>query len=136
MVTGVTGHAEAIQLEFDPTIIPYGTLLDIFFATHDPTTLNRQGWDVGAMYRSAIFYHNEKQKDEAEKKIKELNKSGRYKNPIVTEVTPFTFFYKAEEYHQNFYESGNRPDYCTYVIDPKIQKLLKEFSDDVKEEYK
>lgn len=133
--TGTTGHAESIQIEFDPSLISFEKLLDIFWATHNPTTLNQQGYDKGTEYRSAIFYHNEKQKEIALKSKREIEKAGIYKDPIVTEIVPFTNFYPAEEYHKNFYESGNRPDYCYFVIDPKIQKLLKEFKKDVKEEY-
>jgi len=132
---GTTGHAESIQIKFDPKIISYETILDIFFATHDPTTLNQQGYDVGKEYRSAIFYHTDEQKKIAEEKIKELDKSGKYDSPIVTEVTPYTNFYSAGPEHKNFYESGKRPDYCRVIIDPKIQKLLKKFSKEVKKEY-
>ncbi|HXS15394.1 MAG TPA: peptide-methionine (S)-S-oxide reductase MsrA [Candidatus Saccharimonadales bacterium] len=133
--TGATGHAEAIQITFDPKVIPYERLLDVFWHMHNPTTLNQQGNDKGAEYRSAIFYHDNQQKNIAEKSKDALEKIGIYKGPIVTEITPFTTFYPAEAYHKNFYESGNRPDYCTFVIDPKIQKLLKEYGNDVKEEY-
>jgi peptide-methionine (S)-S-oxide reductase len=134
--TGVTGHAEAIQIEFDPTQISFDKLLDVFWHTHNPTTLNQQGYDKGTQYRSAIFYHDETQRAIAEKSKEAFGKSGVYKDPIVTEITAFTNFYPAESYHKDFYESGNRPDYCTFVIDPKLQKLLKEFGNDVKEEYK
>lgn len=134
--SGATGHAEAIQIEFDPAILPYEKLLDIFFHTHNPTTLNQQGYDRGTEYRSAIFYHDEEQKHIVEKVKKELEDSHTFPDPIITEITPFTKFYPAEAYHKNFYESGNRPDYCTFVIDPKLQKLLKEYGNDVKDEYK
>lgn len=133
---GNTGHAESIQIEFDPSQIPFEKILDVFWHTHNPTTLNQQGNDMGTEYRSAIFYHDEKQKEIAEAKKEEIEKEHVYNDPIVTEITPFTSFYPADEYHRNFYESGNRPDYCAYVIDPKIQKLLKEYGSDVKEEYK
>jgi len=133
---GTTGHAESVQITFDPTIISYDKILDIFFATHDPTTLNQQGYDIGDEYRSAIFYHNDEQKKIAENKIVELDKSGTYNDPIVTEVVPYINFYSAGPQHQNFYESGKRPDYCRIIIDPKIQKLMKHFTADVKEEYK
>lgn len=136
VASGATGHAECIQIQFDPAVLSYETVLDIFFATHDPTTLNQQGYDSGTEYRSAIFYHTDKQKRIAEEKIKTLAQAGKYKSPIVTEVTPYSGFYAAEEHHQNFYESGNRPDYCRVIIDPKIQKLLREFSNEVKDEYK
>lgn len=131
-----TGAAEALQVEFDSSIVSFETLLKVFFATHDPTTLNRDGANVGDDYRSAIFYHSDVQKKTAEQVKKELDKSGSYEDPIVTQITPFTNFYKAEDHHQNFYESGNRPDYCMFIIDPKIQKLLTKFGDKVKEEYK
>lgn len=131
-----TGHAEAIQIEFDPTILPFEKLLEVFWHTHNPTTLNQQGNDMGTSYRSAIFYHDEKQKEIAEKSKAAFANSGAYKDPIVTEITKFTNFYPAESYHKDFYESGNRPDYCRFVIDPKLQKLLKEFGNDVKDEYK
>lgn len=134
--SGITGHAEGIQIEFDPSVLPYEKLLDIFFHTHNPTTLNQQGNDTGTQYRSAIFYHDEEQKRIAEKVKADLEASHFYKDPIVTEITPFTTFYPAEEYHRNFYESGKRPDYCMFVIDPKLHKLLKEYSNEVKEEYK
>ncbi len=131
-----TGHAESLQVEYDPKVISYETLLDIFWATHDPTSLNQQGYDAGPEYRSAIFYHTDEQKKTAEESKKKLDESGKYDKPIVTEIVPFTKFYKAEEENQNFYESGKRPDYCRVIIDPKIKKLLKEFNDEVKEEYK
>lgn len=134
--TGTTGHAESIQIEFDPTQIPFDKILDIFWHTHNPTTLNRQNYDVGTEYRSAIFYHDEKQKEIALKSKQELEEANTYKAPIVTDITPFINFYPAESYHRNFYESGNRPDYCTYVIDPKIHALLEKYGNDVKEEYK
>jgi len=131
-----TGHVESLQLQYDPKLISYETLLDIFWATHDPTSKDQQGYDQGPEYRSVIFYHNDEQKKIAEESKKELDKSGKYDKPIVTEIVPFTNFYKAEEEHQNFYESGRRPDYCRIIIDPKIKKLLKEFGDEVKDEYK
>jgi len=131
-----TGHAESIQLQFDCAVISYELLLDIFWATHDPTTLNQQGYDRGSEYRSIIFYHNDEQKRLAENSREAIEKSGKYKNPIVTEIVPFTNFYKAEEENQNFYESGRRPDYCTFIIDPKLRKLIQDFKDEVKEEYK
>jgi peptide-methionine (S)-S-oxide reductase len=134
--TGVTGHAEAIQVEFDPEILPYGKLLEIFFHLHDPTTLNRQGADEGTQYRSAIFYHNENQKEVAERVRDEIADGGVFRDPIVTEIVPFEAFYPAEEYHQDYYESNKNQGYCSYVIGPKIHKLLKEYSKEVKEEYK
>lgn len=131
--SGATGHAESLQVTFDPQVISYEKLLEIFFATHDPTTLNRQGNDVGTQYRSAIFYHSPEQKERAERIIKTLEKEGKYKSRIVTEVTPYTHFYKAENYHQKFYEKNREYPYCRVIIDPKIKKLLKDFSSDVKE---
>ncbi len=134
--SGNTGHAEAIQIEFAPSIISYEKILEIFWHTHDPTTLNQQGYDHGTQYRSAIFYHDETQKEIAEKLKEKLDKENVFQSPIITEITKFTNFYPAENYHKNFYESGNRPDYCRFVIDPKLQKLLKEYGNDVKDEYK
>ncbi len=135
VTTGATGHAESVQIEFDPNVISYKKLLEIFFNLHDPTTLNRQGADEGTQYRSVIFYHNESQRDEAEEMRDELADSGIYKDPIVTEIVPFEAFYTAEEYHQNFYDNNKSQGYCSYVISPKIHKLLREYSKDVKEEY-
>jgi peptide-methionine (S)-S-oxide reductase len=133
--TGDTGHAEAIQLNFDPKIISYSRLLDIFWATHDPTTLNRQGADVGTQYRSVIFYHDEDQKKQAEESKAKMEASGKLNKEIVTEIAPYENFYKAEASHQNFYENNQGGLYCSLVIDPKIQKLITEFNSDVKEEY-
>ena len=134
--SGATGHTEAIQLTFDPAIIPYAKLLDVFWATHDPTTINQQGADVGTQYRSAIFYHNDGQKKLALQSKRALEKSKKYKDPIVTEIVPYSNFYQAEDYHQNYYDTNRAYPYCRAVIDPKIQKLLKEFSKDVKDEYR
>lgn len=134
--SGTTGHAEAIQIVFDPSIISYDQLLDIFWHTHNPTTLNQQGADQGTQYRSAIFYHDEEQKNLAEKSKEALESSHEFQDPIVTEIVPFTKFYKAEGYHDNYYENNKNAPYCTIVINPKIQKLLKEYSKEVKDEYK
>lgn len=136
VLMGKSGHAEAIQIEFDPTIIPYEKLLDVFFATHNPTTKNQQGNDIGPQYRSAIFYHTPEQKEKAEQAIQTLEKEQRFNKPIVTEVTPFTNFYKAEEHHKNYYDKNQEYPYCEFIISPKIKKLLHEFGNDVKEEYK
>lgn len=136
VTTGVTGHAESVQVEFDPSIISYAKLLEIFFNLHDPTTLNRQGADEGSQYRSVIFYHSEAQREVAEKVRDEIADSGLYHDPIITEIVPFEAFYMAEEYHQNFSETNENQGYCSYVITPKIHKLLKEYSKEVKEEYK
>lgn len=131
--TGVTGHAEAVQVTFDPNKISYERLIDVFFATHDPTCLNRQGADIGIQYRSAIFYRDNGQKEAAISKIEELNNSGKYLGEIVTEIVPFDEFYKAEASHQNFYDNNQYYPYCQVIIDPKIKKLYKEFKEDLKE---
>ncbi len=135
VTTGVTGHAEAIQVEFDPLIISYEKIIEIFFHLHDPTTLNRQGNDEGTQYRSVILYHNPEQEQIAEKVKNEVAESGMYNNPIVTEIVPFENFYLAEEEHQDYYDTNQNQGYCSYVITPKIQKLLKEYKKEVKEEY-
>lgn len=132
----LTGHAEAIQVTFDPQKISYETILDIFWATHDPTTMNRQGNDVGTQYRSAIFYHDEKQKEIGEASMAKLEASHKYEDPIVTQIVPFKTFYNAEDNHKDYYDTNRTAPYCRVIIDPKIQKLLKEFSNEVKEEYK
>ena len=129
-----SGHAEAIQIKFDPTIITYEQLLDVFWHLHDPTSLNRQGYDVGAHYRSAIFYHNDEQKKAAEKSKKEVEASKLYPGKFVTEIVPAGPFYAAKEYHRNFYNKNSYSPYCQYVIDPKISKLFKEFGEMVKPE--
>ncbi len=134
--SGNTGHAEAIQIEFDPTLIPFEKILDIFWHTHNPTTPNRQGNDMGTQYRSSIFYADVKQKEIAEKSKQELETSKLYKDPIVTEIVPLTNFYVAEDYHKDYFERNRNQSYCNFVIDPKIQKLLKEYGNDVKDEYK
>ncbi len=133
---GITGHAEAIQIEFDPDIIGFDKILDVFWHTHDPTTLNQQGNDIGTQYRSAIFYHSGKQKEEALRSKNELEKEKLYKNPIVTEITAFKNFYEAENYHRDYYDKNKEYPYCNFVIDPKIQKLMQKYGKDVKEEYK
>lgn len=133
---GTTGHAESIQIEFDPSIISYETLLDVFWHTHDPTTINRQGNDIGPQYRSAVFYHDDKQKEKALKSKEKLEKQDAYRDPIVTEVTPFINFYEAENYHKDYYEKNKDYPYCRFVIDPKLKKLLEKYSTQVKEEYK
>lgn len=130
--TGTTGHAEVIQVTFDSTRISFAEILKVFFTMHDPTTLNRQGNDVGTQYRSAIFYHSEAQKQLAESVIKGLNEEHAYPSPVVTEVTPFSAFYKAEDYHQNYYNNNKSQPYCAFVIQPKIEKLEKVFRDKLK----
>jgi len=127
VLTGKTGHAEACQIEFDPEQITYDELLEVFFETHDPTTLNRQGNDIGTQYRSAIFYHNEAQKEAAEQVKSKVDESGAWKNPVVTEIVPFTKFYLAEDYHQNYYRNNPNQQYCQYVIRPKLDKFEKVF---------
>lgn len=133
---GNTGHAESIQIKFDPKAIPFEKILDIFWYTHDPTTPNRQGNDIGTQYRSAIFFHNEKQKEIAEKSKKDLEDRGVYRNSIVTEITPIKDFYVAEDYHKDYYDNHQDAPYCNYVIDPKIHKLLQRYGSDVMEKYK
>ncbi len=125
---GQTGHAEAIKVEFDPSVIKYADLLNVFFATHDPTTLNRQGNDVGEQYRSAIFYISEEQKKEAEEFIKKLEDDGTFEDPIVTEVTKLNKFWPAESYHRRYYDNNQSKPYCQIVIDPKIAKLRQKFA--------
>ena len=130
--TGATGHAEVIQITFDPGVISYEDILTIFWRIHDPTTLNRQGADVGTQYRSAIFYHDEEQKAIAEKSKRETDASQLWPDPIVTEITPYSDFYKAEGYHQNYYRDNPNQPYCRVVIDPKIRKFRKEFQEKLK----
>jgi peptide-methionine (S)-S-oxide reductase len=134
--TGKTGHAESIQIEFDPKVITFERILDIFWHTHNPTTLNRQGNDIGTQYRSAVFYHDQKQKDLAEESKKEIEKEGIYKDSVVTEITPFKNFYVAEDYHKNYYETHQDAPYCNFVIDPKMHKLLQEYGNYLNKEYK
>ncbi|HSC52566.1 MAG TPA: peptide-methionine (S)-S-oxide reductase MsrA [Phnomibacter sp.] len=124
-----TGHAEVTQIIFNPAEISYDELLEVFWQSHDPTTLNKQGADVGPQYRSAIFYANDNQKEKAEKYKEELNKSGAFNAPIVTEISPLKKFYPAEEDHQNFYMNNPNYGYCTYVIRPKLDKFQKVFKD-------
>lgn len=133
---GQTGHAESVQIMFDPMIIPYKTLLEVFFHLHDPTTVNQQGNDIGTQYRSSIFYHSDEQKQIAEEAKKELDASHRYDGHAVTEIVPFTEFYPAEDYHKSYYEKNSYQPYCQYVIDPKITKLMKEYAPLVKDEEK
>lgn len=125
--SGETGHAEVIQVIYDTTIISYEKLLEVFWATHDPTTLNRQGHDAGTQYRSVIFYHNAAQRELAQKYKKALNESEAFSKPVVTEISPFTKFYKAENYHQNYYNNNKSQTYCGYVIKPKLEKFRQVF---------
>jgi peptide-methionine (S)-S-oxide reductase len=132
--TGETGHAECLQIIYDPSIISFDELLEVFWETHDPTTLNRQGADVGTQYRSGIFYHTQEQKEKAEKYKAELDKSGAFPRPIVTEITAFSKFYPAEAYHQQYFENNeNNNPYCKIVIRPKLDKFRKVFKDKLKQ---
>ena len=130
--TGATGHAECLQIVYDPKIISFEELLEVFWKTHDPTTLNKQGNDEGTQYRSGVFYHSEKQKELAEKDKKELNASGAYNKTVVTEITPFQVFYPAEDYHQQYFNLHGSEPYCNYVIQPKVEKFRKVFKDKLK----
>ncbi len=127
VVTGRTGHAEVCQIQFDPEQISYEDILEVFFGTHDPTTLNRQGNDIGTQYRSVIFYHSEEQRKTAEQAKKDIDESGTWKNPIVTEIVPYEKFYPAEDYHQNYYKNNPTQGYCRMVIAPKLNKFEKVF---------
>ena len=132
---GTTGHAEVTQITYDPKVVSYDELLEIFFKTHDPTTLNRQGADIGTQYRSVIFYHNDEQKQKAEYYKSELNKSGAWDNPVVTEISPLINFYSAEDYHQDYYANNPNQGYCAFVIGPKVEKFEKVFKNKLKKEY-
>lgn len=132
VTSGNSGHAEVAQIEFDPKEISYEDLLYVFWLTHDPTTLNRQGADVGTQYRSAIFYHNDEQRKIAEKSKEKTEAEKIYPNPIVTEIEPLTEFYEAENYHQDYYNLNPNQPYCRFVIDPKVQKMKKQFKDKLK----
>jgi peptide-methionine (S)-S-oxide reductase len=132
---GTTGHAEVIQISYDPKVISYDEMLEIFFKTHDPTTLNRQGADVGTQYRSVVFYHNDEQKKKAEYYKAELDKSGAWDNPIVTEISPLNNYYPAEDYHQDYYENNSNQGYCSFVIGPKVEKFEKVFKNKLKKKY-
>lgn len=127
--SGNTGHAEAIKIEYDPSVVSYDDLLNVFFNTHNPTTLNRQGNDIGTQYRSAIFYGNEEEKKKAEEFIKELNDAKAYPGPVVTEVVSLDKFYEAEDYHHDYYEHNKDKPYCQIVITPKIEKMQKRFAE-------
>ncbi len=129
VVQGRTGHAEAIKINFDPEVVSYKQLLEVFFATHDPTTLNRQGYDVGTHYRSAIFYTDDLQRQQAIAMIDDLNAAGTYNDPIVTQVAEATAFYEAEKEHYDYYNNNREQGYCRVIIDPKIKKLLTDYKD-------
>jgi peptide-methionine (S)-S-oxide reductase len=130
--SGLTGHAEVVQVTFDPNVIKFAKILEVFFKTHNPTTLNRQGADVGTQYRSAIFYHSNEQKKVAEEVKEMLDKAKVWDDPIVTEISPFSKFYIAEDYHQNYLENNKKQPYCQMVILPKIEKFEKHFGDYLK----
>ncbi|MDG5767744.1 peptide-methionine (S)-S-oxide reductase MsrA [Balneolales bacterium ANBcel1] len=134
--TGETGHAEAVQITYNPELVSYDALLEIFWRTHDPTTLNRQGADVGPQYRSVVFYHNDHQRERAEYYKGKLDESDIFDDPIVTEITPFDAFYQAEDYHQNFFANNPDQGYCQVVIRPKIDKFKSLFRDKLREEYR
>jgi peptide-methionine (S)-S-oxide reductase len=132
VVTGTTGHAEVVRVTFDPEVVSFREILEVFFTIHDPTTLNRQGADVGPQYRSAIFYHDEEQRRVAEDLISELETEGVWDDPIVTEVTPFERFYIAEDYHQEYYRNNAYQPYCQVVISPKVAKFRKQYLERLK----
>ena len=132
VVTGTTGHAEVIQVTFDPEIIPFKEVLEIFFTMHDPTSLNRQGADVGTQYRSVIYYHSEEQKKVSEGFIAEMNGTNVFNLPIMTKLEPFTEFYEAENYHKDYYNRNKQQGYSRFVIEPKLRKVEKEFKNRIK----
>lgn len=134
--TGSTNHAEVVQITYDPNIISYDELLEIFWKTHDPTTLNRQGADVGTQYRSIILYHNEEQRKKAEYYKEKLEQENVYDDPIVTQIEPFVTFYRAESYHQDYFKNNPRKAYCSFVIQPKINKFEKIFKEKLKDNQK
>lgn len=134
--SGQTGHAEVAQLTYDPTKISFKDILEVFWKTHDPTTLNKQGADVGTQYRSAVFYHDDEQKAIAEEYKEALDKAGIFDDPIVTEISPLKEFYKAEEHHQNYYNQNSAQPYCSYVVRPKVEKVKRLFADKLKEQTK
>ncbi|MCC9165390.1 peptide-methionine (S)-S-oxide reductase MsrA [Pontibacter harenae] len=133
--TGNTGHAEVLQITYDPQKITYDELLEVFWETHDPTTLNRQGNDIGTQYRSVIFYHNAEQKQLAEKYKEELEASGAFADPIVTTIEPLPEYYPAEDYHQNYFNQNGFQPYCSFVVRPKVEKFRKVFKNKLKAEY-
>ncbi len=131
--TGTTGHAEVVEILYDADVVTFSDILEVFFMTHDPTTLNRQGNDVGPQYRSVVYYHSEEQKQVAEKIIQLFEKEKVYDKPIVTKVEPYTTFYEAENYHQNYYNRNKSQGYCQYIITPKLEKFRKIFKDQLKD---
>lgn len=130
--SGATGHAEVVQVVYDPKMLTFDELLEVFWTVHDPTTLNRQGNDIGTQYRSVVYYHSEQQKEIAEYYKKKLNEEKAYANPVVTEIAPFTAFYSAEDYHKNYYANNPNQPYCTFVVQPKVEKFRKVFKDKLK----
>ena len=130
---GRTGHAEVVQITYDPEVVSFETLLEVFWKTHDPTTLNRQGNDVGTQYRSVIYYHDEEQKELAQQYKEKLNASGAFPNPVVTEISPMDTFYAAEAYHQNYFKNNPGQGYCSFVIRPKVDKFKQVFGEKLKE---
>ncbi|MES2431289.1 MAG: peptide-methionine (S)-S-oxide reductase MsrA [Bacteroidota bacterium] len=129
---GTTGHAECLQIEYDPSIISFEELLEVFWKTHDPTTLNRQGNDVGTQYRSVVFYHDEEQKQKTEQYVAQLTANHTFSNPIVTTLEKFTIFYPAEDYHQNYFNQNGDNTYCQFVVRPKVEKFEKMFKEKIK----
>ena len=127
--SGTTGHAEVVQVEYDPDVVSYRDVLEIFFAVHDPTTEDREGPDVGSQYRSAVYYHDDEQREVVEAYVDELESSGAYDDPLVTEIAPLETFYPAEEYHQNYYEKNPDQPYCAIQIPPKLEKVREKFAD-------
>ena len=127
--SGTTGHAEVARIVFDASVVSFEQILDVFFHTHDPTTLNRQGNDIGTQYRSVVFYHDEAQRAAAEKMKADLDASGEFANPIVTEISPLPVFYEAEDYHQNYYNDNPNQGYCAFIIRPKMEKFLQRYRD-------
>jgi peptide-methionine (S)-S-oxide reductase len=130
--SGTTGHAEVVQVTFDPQVVSFAELLEVFFTIHDPTTLNRQGGDIGTQYRSAIFYHSPEQKETAERLISQFDAEGVWNAPIVTEVAPLTVFYPAEDYHQEYYQNNQNQPYCRAVIAPKVSKFRQKYLEKLK----
>ena len=133
--SGKTGHAEAIQIMFDPTIISFENIIEIFFYTHDPTTMNKQGNDVGTQYRSSIFYHNNAQKEISHKVKRNLEETYEFKDQIVTQIVPFSVFYPAENYHTNYFNRNQNNSYCNFIIQPKVKKLLAKYQACIQEQY-
>ncbi|MBF8962885.1 peptide-methionine (S)-S-oxide reductase MsrA [Pontibacter sp. FD36] len=134
VTSGTTGHAEVLQITYDPAIISYDELLEVFWKTHDPTTLNRQGNDIGTQYRSIVLYHNDEQREKAERYKQELDAAGAFDDPIVTTIEPLQEFYPAEDYHQNYFNTHGHEPYCSFVIRPKVDKVRKVFADKLKPE--